>query len=682
MDLQSESSGPPPCDPQPSGKINKAAFKLFGKRRSGSAVPSIFSVRNKGEGGKGLAKPPLVRSKTHDGLADTSVREGGRKEASASGEQLNTTSESSSTPSAPRASVPKSLSFFSLLRRSGRGAVGTETRPPRQRKGLRGLFSGMRWNRRDKSAGGAEPGGVLLTSRSNSVEIVKEDIALSLEPQPFVPDAVALETSEGPLAKPADWPCTAGDSGSSTITPGDAGRSRKPQEAAMDPCHSPEHSPTPCSPAHAPPPLSQESPTPSPVKATRKAPRPKHNSSPETRLLSCAPAMTVTPPEPSSEPSMDRLCSMFTDVTSLKSFDSLTGCGDIIADAEEEGASGSSSGTGSSSGGTGSGARGAGGATLSGERPSPLRAAPPAPPSSAAPAPPLVRMAAPLTVASAPAPAVLRARVMPRKPQGSGVVAYMGGGEEMASPDEVDDADMQGLWHMLPQKGQDSPALPRAESVHHAPLRAEKRPPLVKALGLSKIPVGGGGGRVGKHPREALHEDGRGKDLQDAPSNSDEGYWDSTTPGPEEESAGFLSREGLPRDSCSGDALYDLYVDPPEVGTASDEEMTPPAFSSSGGSKLTPPSQAASFRSLKGSTSLPRDSRIPISVKQTPPSHSASQGTLAPTNAATTPTSQVPVGKADAPARTKIPVSKVPVRRTSSKPISARHAPSHALNRK
>ena len=86
MEVQSE-CGEPPADPQPTGKINKAAFKLFGKRRTGSGMAGFFSFRNKGavsngnpsssENGHGstaaaAAEPAapveLVRSKTHDGL--------------------------------------------------------------------------------------------------------------------------------------------------------------------------------------------------------------------------------------------------------------------------------------------------------------------------------------------------------------------------------------------------------------------------------------------------------------------------------------------------------------------------------------------------------------------------------------------------------------------------------------
>uniref|UniRef100_A0A8K9US06 APC membrane recruitment protein 2 n=1 Tax=Oncorhynchus mykiss TaxID=8022 RepID=A0A8K9US06_ONCMY len=246
------------------------------------------------------------------------------------------------------------------------------------------------------------------------------------------------------------------------------------------------------------------------------------------------------------------------------------------------------------------------------------------------------------------------------QPSGSGVVAYMGGGEEMASPDGVDDADMQGLWHMLPSGGENSPALPRPSS-HPAPPRGtERKPPQVKSLGLSKIPLVGGG-RMSKLPTHAARQTSlpNEKDTkeevqpqQDVPALRDEGYWDtpSATPTATPDD-GFLrnQRIGLSRDSCSGDAL-------------APSQTTPPSSSSS-----------SSFRSMKGSTSLPRESKIPLSVRQNTPPHSVSQSALS-TVLTATPPSDTPT-QAPPPARTRIPVSKVPVRRPGNKPGNATRGP-------
>ncbi|KAL0156617.1 hypothetical protein M9458_047863, partial [Cirrhinus mrigala] len=627
MEVQNECSEPPPCDPQPPGKLNKAAFKLFGKR-------NIFSVKNKGEStGKAAGKTlELVRSKTHDGLiTDTpSELEGHRKEESASSDQLHAGSPDGVSTAPLRSSITKSFSFFSLLRRSSSRAGDGNATVGRRGRGLKGLFSSMRWRRKPQVqedslevAKEVKEGDLILSSSSGSVKTEK-DMTLTLEPLPQV-------FEETPL-------------------PGDVQELQGTNEVECGNCS---------------PPLSQvteESPAPSPLRAQTEGLQ--HDNHSSSTHLASIPTCALTPPmdhstaDPQSEQSVDRICSMFTDVTSLKSFDSLTGCGDIIADPEEDsgnGGSATSSGTGSSSGGC-MGRRLSGAGTNS-ERCSPAK-------------PPLPPQVSSLTSihASCYMPAHQRPRAAPKKPQGSGVVAYMGGGEEMASPEGVDDADMQGLWHMLPQKGEDSPALRRAEPVlHHAPTRLEKRPPQVKALGLSKIPVSGGS-KMGKQQPSRPSPPPVDKELQDAPP-SDEGYWDSPTPGPEDEDSTFLRREGLLRDSCSGDALYDLYDPDSPSAAGSDDDVSSPT-KSAGDLKMNlpspkcSPSAASSFRSMKGSTSLPRDSKIPISVRQTPPSHSSSQGAL---SSNLSPTSATPPKKTDAPPRTRIPISKVPVRRSGNK---------------
>ncbi|XP_055039025.2 APC membrane recruitment protein 2 [Misgurnus anguillicaudatus] len=643
MEVQTECSEPPPCDPQPPGKLNKAAFKLFSKRKSGSSMPSIFSVRNKGEGaGKASGKPlELVRSKTHDGLiTDTpSVLDGHRKDESASSDQLHAGTPDGVSNAPLRSSITKSFSFFSLLRRSSSRAGDGNTTVGRRGRGLKGLFSSMRWRRKPQAQDysgevqevakeGKE--GDLLPSASSDNTKTEKDMTLTLEPLPQVFEESSLPGDTG------KWQGTSMQ------------ELQGANEVDCDTCSlSQQH------------PVTEESPPPSPLRD--QAGELQHSDSTH---LSSIPSCALTPPVEHGtvdppEQSVDRLCSMFTDVTSLKSFDSLTGCGDIIADPEEDsgnGASATSSGTGSGSGGcVGHRLNGAG---MNSERCSPAK--PPLPPQVS-------------SLSSIQASCYIqRARAAPKKPQGSGVVAYMGGGEEMASPEGVDDADMQGLWHMLPQKGEDSPALRRPEPVlHHVPTRLDKKTPPVKALGLSKIPVSGC--KVEKKQQTARPSPPPvEKDLQDAPP-SDEGYWDSPTPGPEDEESSFLRRDGLMRDSCSGDALYDLYDPDSPSAAGSDDDVSSPT-KSSGDFKLNSSSQKSSsssspsFRSMKGSTSLPRDSKIPISVRPTPPSHSSSQGAL---SSNLSPTSNSPSKKTDAPPRTRIPVSKVPVRRSGNKSASS-----------
>uniref|UniRef100_A0A8C4S728 APC membrane recruitment protein 2 n=1 Tax=Erpetoichthys calabaricus TaxID=27687 RepID=A0A8C4S728_ERPCA len=578
MDLHCECSEPPLTEPPPSGKINKAAFKLFRKRKAGSSVPSIFGMKSKGET-KSSGNTGLVRSKTHDGLAEA-VLEGSRKEESSSNDHLNITlcAKAVSGPvEAAGGPVSKSLSFFSILKKNGkaessRGENAEPKASSKQKKGLKGLLNNMRWHKKEKNSkeerGEASdppldaPCPVSLTS---SLEFIKEEVQQVPESEPElntnedVEDAVLIVPSEEPQA----------------TSTGDATEKTSDSEEIV-----------PCSPL---------------------------------------PTTTITPPEPSgidppAEQCIDRICSMFTDVTSLKSFDSLTGCGDIIADHEEEAGSGNG---------------------------------------------------------------ISNMKFPPKKTQSSGVVTYQGGGEEMATPDEVDEADLQGFWDILPQskervnemKKEGTPEVQRKirdKEKSEKSVEGAANSSVMKSLGLSKIPISGNS-RFSK-----THKDGernKERDMQESVPNSDEGYWDSTTPGPEDESGSsrFVPKDSLPRDSYSGDALFDLYGDPDESlpGVVSDEDVTSTSMS---GPKLTPSSEST-FRSLKGSTSLPRDSKIPVSVKQIP-SHSASQGALAPN---VTSTGHHQAAKSDQP-RTKIPVARVLVKRTSNKPsasLIAKHAAYH-----
>ncbi|TRY94341.1 hypothetical protein DNTS_026338 [Danionella cerebrum] len=272
MDAQSESCEPPPCDPQPPGKIRKA-LKLFGKRKPGSSVASIFSIRGKGDGGP---KSPPSRSKTQDGLnepiapeaeaeqvdldqEDESQQEDAPMEDFTSGNMNSQTTPTRQSISSLTSA--KSLSFLNMLRKGRKGLTGdrhvqTESqRPGRQRKGLKGLFGPGRWRGKEKEdEEEAEPAPPLLASRSNSVEIIKESLTLTPGPPPRSVD----QTSEEKLQ-----------------------------------CSSPQEATT----------LSEDS----------------------------AKVSGATNP-----PKNERLSTLLGDISSILSFDSLTQCGDIAADVEAE----------------------------------------------------------------------------------------------------------------------------------------------------------------------------------------------------------------------------------------------------------------------------------------------------------------------------------------------------------
>ncbi|XP_045686554.1 APC membrane recruitment protein 2 isoform X2 [Phyllostomus hastatus] len=496
MDLPCDCAAGTPASEQPSGKINKAAFKLFKKRKSGSNIPSIFGVKNKGDG-KGSGPPGMVRSRTHDGLAEVVVLESGRKEEPRGGGDGGCASSDRGggrpNPGPPRAagsgvglpassSVAKSHSFFSLLKKNGRSenskgdTVDAGKAGGKQKRGLRGLFSSVRWHRKDKRgkegerearAGG--PGSLALPgSLTASLECVREE-------------------APGPA-------CASENLSKDTI------------------------------------------------------------------------------PDPA-------------------------GCGDIIADQEEE--------------------------------------------------------ADPSCDKHAPGPG----KPVASKKNAS-AVAYQGGGEEMASPDDVDDTYLQEFWDMLsqtedrgqgPQEGPvkaaaslDAKVVPETSKDTRC-AEVAKDVSLVMCRRLNRIPIESHPKEEPKHLQKEQHE---------GVPNSDEGYWDSTTPGPEDDSTSSGKKASIPRDSYSGDALYDLYVDPdgsPAVPPASEETSCM--------SRLKPVSPVTITCPLRTPGSLPKDSKIPISVKHLanlPSSHHVVHQQPA--------RSEVP--------RTKIPVSKVLVRRVSNRGLA------------
>ncbi|XP_054557552.1 APC membrane recruitment protein 2 isoform X3 [Talpa occidentalis] len=491
MDLHCDCAAETPAAEPPSGKINKAAFKLFKKRKSGGTMPSIFGVKNKGEG-KGSGPTGMVRSRTHDGLAEVVVLESSKKEeprgAGDSGGVGGGLNGGRPNPGPPRAavtgvaslansSVAKSHSFFSLLKKNGRAENGKGDQADaskaggKQKRGLKGLFSSMRWHKKDKRgkeeekeerAGG--PGSLILPgSLTASLECVKEE-----------------------------------------------------------------------------------------------TPRP-----------SCEPE------DPSKDPQRDP-----------------AGCGDIIADQEEE--------------------------------------------------------AGPSCDKHAPGPG--KPVLSKKNPT---VVAYQGGGEEMASPDEVDDTYLQEFWDMLsqtedqgqrPQEGEGKAAAALETKVVPETSKdarcaeAAKDKSSAKRRRLNRVPMELQAKEEPKHPEE----------QQEGVPNSDEGYWDSTTPGPEEEGTSTSKKTSIPRDSCSGDALYDLYADSDACPAA------PPApEETSCLSRLKPVSPVTITCPLRTPGSLLKDSKIPISIK-----HLANLPASHPVAAQQPARSEMP--------RTKIPVSKVLVRRTPS----------------
>ncbi|XP_076184197.1 APC membrane recruitment protein 2 [Aptenodytes patagonicus] len=541
----------PPAAEQPSGRINKTAFKLFKRRKSGGTMPSIFGVRSKGGEGKGASKAGMVRSRTHDGLADA-VLESSKKEEPGGGDPQSKEAQGRPAGSlgvSPGSSVAKSHSFFSLLRKNGRPENGKaesadQRAGGRQKKGLKGIFSSMRWHKKDKN--GKEERGE--TSEIQSGLIMPGSLTASLE-------CIKEETPK-PLS---ETPNSAGDIG---LEP--------PREKRSGEAHA-----------------SAEEPEAGGGESRDSSPLPGED-----------PAAAGRRPE---ELCRERQDPGAGEVGTAKDA-AITGCGDIIADHEED--------VGGGSGGCEKSAPGAGKLGASKKHPT--------------------------------------------------MLAYQGGGEEMASPDQVDDTYLQEFWDMLSQTeetqtegggGGGGTKKPEGLKENRGTEGAQNRV-VVKRGGLHQIPI---------HLNHKEEQKGREKEQHEGVPNSDEGYWDSTTPGPEEDVSTSIQKETIPRDSYSGDALYDLYTEPDENPPAgpTDEEVTCVPRSK-------PVSPITTTCSLKTPSSTLKDSKIPISIKHLS-SHPASLHGADASNSHHVAHHHLAKSEMH---RTKIPVSKVLVRRISNRGLA------------
>ncbi|XP_047463122.1 APC membrane recruitment protein 2 [Mugil cephalus] len=289
MDVQTENMDPPPGESQSSGKIRKG-FKLFGKRKTGN----IFSIRSKGSGNN---KSPVIRSKTLEELSGTPDSaqewdmEKGHEVSQGETEQAEeepvgedgVLAAAHARASISSASSAKSLTFLSLLRGGRRGVgdrrVHTVSQPmSRQRRGLKGLFSNVKFLSKDKEdKGEAPPSPLLMSSRANSVEIIKEDLTLTPKSHPR-----SLESPETESCEP-DRSSTTQDSTATT---------------------------------------------------------PMETTSPKVTTGSVSRTNEHVPPLPTSEPPLipgeSSLSSLLADISSLLTFDSISGGGDIMADVEAE----------------------------------------------------------------------------------------------------------------------------------------------------------------------------------------------------------------------------------------------------------------------------------------------------------------------------------------------------------
>ncbi|XP_068451870.1 proline-rich protein 36-like, partial [Clinocottus analis] len=178
-------------------------------------------------------------------------------------------------------SSAKSLSFLSLLRGGRRGTgdrrVRTVCQPAgRQRRGLKGLFNSVKFRSKDKEEE-TPPSPLLMSSRANSVEIIKEDLTLTPKSHPRSLDSLETESCEPDMS--FTTPDSTAVSSVETLSP-----QVKPSIVSRTNEHVP---PLPTS-------------------------------------------------EPPLEPGDNSLSCLLADISSLLTFDSITGGGDIMADVEAE----------------------------------------------------------------------------------------------------------------------------------------------------------------------------------------------------------------------------------------------------------------------------------------------------------------------------------------------------------
>ncbi|XP_065499465.1 APC membrane recruitment protein 1-like [Caloenas nicobarica] len=449
---------PQPPQPPP-GKMKKTAFKLFGGKRSICTLPSFFGGRSKGQG-KVASKKGLSKCQTHDGLSG----------AACDGAQLESPSEGSGD-SRP-CPLPSSQSAHVALDTSAKVDVGPRDSSPagsaeccekkpngdkasfaRPRKGLKGFLNSIRRHRKSKVAecekaeapewsGGSEEAGKAPGAGGESRGAAQ---GRALGPVPLAapgPGSSGGDRSGGSAAgcaeaaEPGCVPAADGSSeGDAVAMPGNGDVLDMKSEADASVCAEFDRG--------------------------------------DLLLASHA---DFTDNDPPCLHSGDLLSLILGDAASLKSFDSLTGCGDDIAEPDIAESSIS----------------------------------------------------------------VERSRDAAKR--SSCLVTYQGGGEEMAMPEEAGEYLPQ-IWPRSAAGDRSYGAQMSSSSLEtHASHEAEAQPYVGDAMDGVELLT----------PQS---------EQQESAPNSDEGYYDSTTPGLEDEAGdglGEMKKERLPRDSYSGDALYEF----------------------------------------------------------------------------------------------------------------------------
>ncbi|XP_078496231.1 APC membrane recruitment protein 1 [Lissotriton helveticus] len=491
---QAEDPALPPDQPLP-GKQKKTSFRFFGVRKSICTLPNFFSSRTKSSG-KGALKKSLCKSKTHDCISDVSygqTRRGPLENISNGETALNSHEHrgSKTLPSSQSAHLgiqaganldlnhPRASSWTSTEALDSKPKEDKTLSLPKAKKGLKGLFSGMRRHKKSKAHNSDKdqlelnvlPAGV---NKKPRIEPAAPQDINALNPVDNGQVAVLIESPSkkiilSKINKHLDIDVVGKEL---ELNVGAETRSAHKHTVENVTANDSNHVILDAVPACA-----------------------KFDDGSIPEIIPSDDQDT----EPVSTPSEGHMSLLFDDVSSLKSFDSLTGCGDIIADQD-------------------------------------------------------IDSIADSTVS------VERSRELTKR--SSCLVTYQGGGEEMATPDELGDEYLQHLWEKAVEgdashdRGSDESYLEVQNVSDPAPpLQMEMTPLCAEASVMDAADL---------TPQS---------DHQGSAPNSDEGYFDSNTPGPDDDTGDSVShdfkKDRLPRDSYSGDALYEFYE-------ADDSLMSPP----------------------------------------------------------------------------------------------------------
>uniref|UniRef100_A0A665V9Z2 APC membrane recruitment protein 1 n=1 Tax=Echeneis naucrates TaxID=173247 RepID=A0A665V9Z2_ECHNA len=477
--------------PQKSGKFRRTALTFFGVRKGICILPSFFGGRSKNP--NKWSKKGLTKSRTHDGLSKVSHDDSLRGSYNSAGDSEYHSQRDSSGD----------------LHSCCHNECSHSTK-----KGLRSLFHSFKHHRNHRNFGSEKNEMVAMCSPhcKNEVPVVQDNtkqyVTECLGSEPDVPDFadVICDISISHECSDAD-----------SVAIEKAVQQQSPKSECDDQVCDDQM---------------EEMNLMAVVSSTfQETPRGHSDPCLKVQVMS-EPVLKSATPGGSS----DKLNLIFGDVASLKSFDSLTGCGDIIADQEDDSITES---------------------TVSGGR----------------------------------------SRTGGKR--ASCYLTYQGGGEEMASPENLDEECLQEFWENNASEeicctcNQDNTDMTgELTCSHNMDLLNSTSVQQASAMDSSSI-------------ADVLTPQ---SEHQESVPNSDEGYYDSTTPGPDEgqEKDDRLRTDRLPRDSYSGDALYELF--------APDESLISPHYENK--SKL-PTSKQCEYLSepanVTDSAFVPEMNRLQIS---------------------------------------------------------------------